>query len=61
MQELRHIKSTDPSNTAAVVQFDRDHRIAERLFVVNALLGLIALFIVSRETAGSGGMKAGSI
>ncbi len=61
MQELRHIKSTDPSNTGAVVQFDRDHRVAERLFVINMILGLSVLFMVLRELVGSDGMKKGSL
>lgn len=60
MQELRRIQATDPSNTAAVVEFDRDHRIAERLFVINTLLGLTALFMVSREMVGSDVKKEGT-
>lgn len=49
MQELREIRMTDPSNTAAVVEFDRGHRRSETLFTVNLLLGLAVLFINAKE------------
>jgi uncharacterized membrane protein len=58
MQDLRHIRAQDPSNTGAVVEFDRGHRLSERLFTLNMVLGVGALFmnargiIISRERNG---------
>lgn len=49
MQDLRQIRMSDPSNTGAVVEFDRGHRLSERLFSVNLLLGLVILFIIAKE------------
>ncbi len=49
MQDLRQIRSHDPSNTGAVVAFDRGHRLSERLFTLNLILGLGALFMNARE------------
>ncbi|MBI3994822.1 MAG: DUF4149 domain-containing protein [Nitrospirae bacterium] len=60
MQELRQIRAADPLNKVAAVEFDRDHRVSERLFVINALLGLTALFMVSREIVGSDKNKEGA-
>lgn len=51
MEDLRHIRIADPSNAAAAVEFDRDHRISETFFSVNLLLGLAVLFIHARESA----------
>jgi uncharacterized membrane protein len=51
MEDLRHTRITDPSNSAAIVQFDRDHRISETLFTVNLILGLAVLFINAKESA----------
>ncbi len=51
MQELRQIRLTDPSNTGAVVEFDRGHRTSETLFSVNLLLGLAVLWINSGASA----------
>ena len=53
MQELRQIRLTDPSNTAAVVEFDRGHRLSETLFSINMLLGLAVLFVAARESVAS--------
>ncbi len=53
MQELRQIRMTDPSNTGAVVDFDRGHRTSETLFSVNLLLGLAVLWINSGTSAAS--------
>ena len=50
MQEFRQIKMADPSNTAAVVGFDRGHNISRKLFTLNLVLGAGALFLTSRET-----------
>jgi uncharacterized membrane protein len=50
MQELRHIRMTDPSNTGAVVEFDRGHRTSETLFSLNLLLGLAVLWMNSGTT-----------
>jgi uncharacterized membrane protein len=47
MQELRQIRMADPSNTGAVVKFDRGHRTSETLFSANLLLGLAVLWINS--------------
>jgi uncharacterized membrane protein len=60
MQELRQIRISDPSNTGAVVQFDRDHRFSERLFTLNLILGLGALFMNAREMVSSEGKEDGS-
>lgn len=51
MQELRHIRMTDPSNTGVVVAFDRGHRTSEILFSLNLLLGLAVLGINSGASA----------
>jgi uncharacterized membrane protein len=45
MQTLRQIRLADPSNTGAVVAFDRGHRTSKALFSVNLLLGLVVLWI----------------
>jgi len=50
MEELRHIRITDPSNSTAIIEFDRDHRISVTSFTVNLLLGVAVLFINARET-----------
>src|SRR5438552_1688276 len=34
MEDLRHIRISDPSNSGAIVEFDRDHRISVSLFSV---------------------------
>ncbi len=49
MEDLRHIRIADPSNAAAIVEFNHRHRISETLFSVNLLLGLAVLFIHARE------------
>lgn len=54
MQELRQIRMTDPSNTGAVVDFDRGHRRSETLFSINLLLGIGLLFLNARETGPNG-------
>ena len=51
LQDLRQIKMSDPSNTAAVVEFNRKHRTSEQLFTVNLLLGLAVLGINSGASA----------
>lgn len=48
MQDLRQIRAHDPSNTGAVVEFDRGHRLSERLFALNMILGVGALFMNAR-------------
>ena len=50
MEDLRHTRITDPSNSAAIIEFDRDHRISETLFTVNLILGLAVLFINAKES-----------
>jgi uncharacterized membrane protein len=61
MEVLRHIRITDASNSAAIVEFDRDHRISVSLFSVNLILGLAVLFINARESVIKGveGDRAG--
>ena len=54
MQDLRQIRMSDPSNTGAVVEFDRGHRLSERLFTLNLILGVTALFINARDMVLSG-------
>jgi uncharacterized membrane protein len=54
MQDLRQIRMTDPSNTGAVVEFDRGHRLSERLFTLNLVLGATALFMNARGMVLSG-------
>lgn len=50
MEELRHIRITDPSNSAAIIEFDRDHRISVTSFTINLLLGVAVLFINAKDT-----------
>lgn len=50
MQELRQDRLRDPSNTAVVAEFDRGHRLSERLFLLNMLLGLGVLFINAQDS-----------
>ena len=62
MEELRHTRIADPSNSMAIVEFDRDHRISVSLFSANLLLGLAVLFIHARESVikgveGDGGRR----
>ena len=52
MQELRKIRMSDPSDTGAVVAFERGHRLSERLFSINLLLGFSLLWMSAREAAG---------
>jgi uncharacterized membrane protein len=51
MEELRHARITDPSNSTAIIEFNRDHRVSETLFSINLILGLVVLFINARESA----------
>ena len=51
MEDLRHTRIADPSNSAAIVEFNRDHRVSETLFSVNLILGLAVLFINAKESA----------
>jgi hypothetical protein len=51
MEELRRIRITDPSNSTAIIEFDRDHRISVTSFSVNIFLGLAVLFINAKESA----------
>lgn len=51
MQEARKIKLVDPSNTEAVILFDRGHRLSRKLFSMNLVLGLGLLFINGIELA----------
>ena len=57
MQDLREIRLSDPSNTGAVVEFDRGHRFSERLFTFNLILGIAVLFMNAREIVSSKGNK----
>jgi len=50
MEELRRIRMTDPSNSTAIIEFNRDHRVSVSLFSVNLLLGLAVLLIHARES-----------
>lgn len=50
IQELREIKNADASNSLAQTAFDRGHRLSERLFSLNLLLGLGVLFVNARES-----------
>jgi uncharacterized membrane protein len=50
MEALRHTRIADPSNSAAIIEFNRDHRVSETLFTVNLLLGLVVLFINAKES-----------
>ena len=50
METLRHTMISDPSNSTAIMAFDRDHRVSETLFTVNLLLGLAVLFINAKES-----------
>jgi uncharacterized membrane protein len=61
MERLRQIQIADRSNSAAIVEFDRDHRISVTLFSVNLLLGLAVLFVNAREsvTMDIGGRRQG--
>ena len=49
MQELRKTKIEDPSNTAAVVGFNRGHDVSRNLFTMNLVLGACVLFLNGRE------------
>ena len=50
MEDLRQIRITNPSNSTAIIEFDRDHRISVTSFSVNLFLGLAVLFINAKES-----------
>jgi len=45
MDQLRNMRIQDPSNHQAVEWFNASHRLSEKLFTLNLLMGLVVLYL----------------
>jgi uncharacterized membrane protein len=51
MDQLRHMRIQDPNNHQAVEQFGAGHRLSQKLFSMNLLLGLVVLYLNAMDVA----------